>query len=101
MRQVVVLAEAAEDLEAAREFYDDREAGLGNYCVSSLLADIESLVLYHGVHQRQYDCLRMLGTRFPFGIYDLEAEHQTQVVAVLDLRRHPGWIRRQVKQRQG
>ena len=40
MRRVVVLAEAAEDLEEARRFYDAREAGVGDYCVTSLLADI-------------------------------------------------------------
>lgn len=43
MRRVVVLAEAAEDLEEARKFYDAREAGVGDDCVTSLLADIESL----------------------------------------------------------
>ena len=100
MRCVVVIAEAAEDLEAARDFYDAREAGIGDYCVTSLLADIESLALYHGIHWRQHGCFRKLASRFPFGIYYLEAEHETRVVAVLDLRRHPGWIRGQVRHRQ-
>ena len=100
MRRVVVLVEAAEDLEAAREFYDARRAGVGTYCVTSLLADIESLALYHGIHGRQYGCFRMLASRFPFGIYYLEAELETRVVAVLDLRRHPNWIRGQVRCRQ-
>jgi len=49
MRRVVVLAEAAEDLEEARRFYDAREPGVGDYCVTSLLADIESLASHHGV----------------------------------------------------
>ena len=101
MRRVVVLAEAAEDLEAARSFYEAREAGLGDYCVTSLLADIESLTLHHGIHRQQLGCLRMLASRFPFGIYYLEAKHETRVVAVLDLRRDPGWIRRQMIRRQG
>jgi hypothetical protein len=96
MRPVLVLAEAAEDLEAAREFYDRQEAGVGDYCVTSLVADIESLSLYHGIHRQQYGCFRMLASRFPFGIYYLEAEHETRVVAVLDLRRDPGWIRRRL-----
>ncbi len=100
MRRVVVLAEAAEDLEEARRFYNTQEEGVGDYCVTSLLADIESLALYHGVHRRQYSCLRMLANRFPFGIYYVEAEHETRVVAVLDLRRNPSWIRGQMKRRQ-
>lgn len=99
MRRVVVLAEAAEDLAEARSFYDAREPGVGDYCVTSLLADIESLTLYHGIHQRQWNCLRMLASRFPFGIYYLEAEQETRVVAVLDLRRNPSWIRQQVTRR--
>ena len=100
MRRVVVLAEAAEDLEEARRFYDAREPGVGDYCVTSLLADIESLVFQHGVHHRQHGCFRMLASRFPFGVYYLEAQQETRIVAVLDLRREPSWIRSRVAGRQ-
>ena len=101
MRRVVVLEEAADDLEEARRFYDVWEAGIGEYCVTSLLADIESLALFHGIHLLQHGCFRMLASRFPFGIYYLETEHETRVVGVLDLRRSPSWIRKQVAQRPG
>lgn len=94
------MAEAAEDLEDARSFYDERETGVGDYCVTSLLSDLESLALFHGIHRRQFGCFRMLASRFPFGIYYLEAEHETRVIAVLDLRRNPNWIRKQVVRRQ-
>ena len=40
---VVVLDEAAEDLEAGKAFYDSREQGIGDYFIDSLLADIDSL----------------------------------------------------------
>jgi hypothetical protein len=100
MRSVVLLVEAAEDLEEAKSFYSAQEAGVGDYCATSLLADIESLALFHGVHRRQFGCFRVLASRFPFGIYYLEAEQETRVVAVLDLRRDPSWIRRQVTRRQ-
>ena len=50
MRHVLLVAEASEDLEAARDFYNQRERGIGDYCVDSLLTDIESLSLYHGIH---------------------------------------------------
>jgi hypothetical protein len=49
MRRGVLMAEAVEDLEEARVFYEEREAGVGEYCVTSLLADIESLALFHGI----------------------------------------------------
>ena len=93
------MAAASEDLEVARAFYNEREPGVGEYCVDSLLTDIESLSLFHGVHRLQFGCHRMLGTRFPFGIYYLDTDEATAVVAVLDLRRRPSWIRRQISKR--
>lgn len=99
MRTVVVLAEAAEDIENARDFYDAQEPGVGDYCVDSLLADIESLALYHGIHFRQFNFFRMLAHRFPFGIYYRDVETETRVFAVLDLRRDPNWIREELTKR--
>lgn len=100
MRSVVLLAEAVEDLEQARTFYEHREAGVGAYCVTSLLADISSLSFFHGIHRKQHGCFRLLASRFPFGIYYLETLKEIRVVAVLDLRRDPSWIRKQVTKRQ-
>ena len=67
MRRVVILAEAAEDIEAARDFYDAQQPGIGDFCADSLVNDIESLALYHGIHLRQFGFYRMLANRFPFG----------------------------------
>jgi hypothetical protein len=35
----------------------------------------------------------VLAERFPFGIYYRETKTETQVIAVLDLRRDPNWLR--------
>jgi plasmid stabilization system protein ParE len=99
LKQVFVLADAAEDLEAARDFYNAREAGVGEYCVDSLLADIESLGLFSGIHPLHFNFHRMLASRFPFGIYYREHGDETQVFAILDLRRNPSWIRRELGKR--
>ena len=96
MKTVVVLAEAAGDIEQAREFYDAQESGIGDYCADSLVADIESLGLYHGIHSRHFGFYRMLAHRFPFGIYYRETRSETQVIAVLDLRQAPNWIRKEL-----
>jgi len=69
LKQVVILADAADDIEAARDFYDAHEPGVGEYCVNSLLADIESLGRFSGIHPLHFDFHRMLASRFPFGIY--------------------------------
>ncbi len=42
---VVVFEDAAADLEAGRRFYENREPGVGDYFVESLLSDLDSLVL--------------------------------------------------------
>ena len=99
MRKVAVLAEAAEDIEQARDFYDAQEPGIGDYCADLLVADIESLALYHGIHPRYFGFYRMLAGRLPFGIYYREAETVTQIFAVLDLRRDPNWIRKELSWR--
>ena len=85
MRRIVTLTEAAEDIEAARDFYDAQQPGVGDYCADSLVADIESLALYHGIHHQQFGFYRMLADRFAFGIYYQETKDETQVCAVLDL----------------
>ena len=41
----------------------------------------------------------MLAHRFPFGIYYRETATETQVFAVLDLRRDPNWIRKELTDR--
>lgn len=93
MRPVVILSEAAADLEEGREFYELQEPGVGEYFVDSLPPDTEGLGLSHGVHPVRHGFHRMLSARFPFGIYYREREAETWIFAVLDSRRHPSWIR--------
>ncbi|MEX0886020.1 MAG: hypothetical protein WD009_06230 [Phycisphaeraceae bacterium] len=100
MKNVVVLEDAAADIEAGSAFYEAREAGVGEYFVESILADLDSLVLYAGVHQKQYGLHRMLAKRFPFGIYyELESD-TAYVYAILDMRRDPLWVRAELNKRQ-
>ena len=99
MRAVVILAEAVEDIEQARDFYDEQEPGIGDYFADAIVADIASLALYHGIHARHFGARRMLAHRFPFGIYYRELKTETQVFAVLDLRKDPSWIRKELSWR--
>ena len=96
---VVVLEDAAVDLDEGRRFYESREAGVGNYFIESLFSDLESLVLYAGIHRRTFGLHRMLSKRFPFGIY-YEVEADTALVyGILDMRRDPVWIRAELDKR--
>ena len=66
---VVVLEDAAEDMESGRRFYESREPGVGDYFIESILSDLSSLALYCGIHPVHFGFHRMLSKRFPFGIY--------------------------------
>jgi hypothetical protein len=76
-----------------------QEVGIGEYYVDSLLTDIESLGGLSGIHPVHLGFHRMLASRFPFGIYYREHGAEIQVFAVLDLRRNPNWIRKELGRR--
>lgn len=67
-RSVVLQREAVEDLERGRIFYDRQESGLGDYFFEALLADLESLSFYAGIHPVYCGFYRILSKRFPFAI---------------------------------
>jgi hypothetical protein len=47
---VVVLEDAAEDLESSAQFYESCAIGVGDYFLDAILSDLDSLVLFAGVH---------------------------------------------------
>ncbi|MEX1117694.1 MAG: hypothetical protein WEB60_02770 [Terrimicrobiaceae bacterium] len=101
MRKVIVLEEAAEDIERARNFYDSQDLGVGSYFAASIVAEIEGLGLLHGIHSKHFGFHRRLSDRFPFGIYYRESQKAAEVFAVLDLRRDPQWILMELNKRNG
>ncbi|PIU84563.1 MAG: hypothetical protein COS67_12715 [Deltaproteobacteria bacterium CG06_land_8_20_14_3_00_44_19] len=99
IKDIVTLKEVADDLKDGKAFYDQREAGVGDYFWDSLVADIESLIIYAGIHNKRYCLHRMLAKRFPYAIY-YEIENEiAYVVAVLPMRRDPAWIEKKLKER--
>lgn len=95
--RIEILSDATEDLLDGYQFYERQAPGLGNYFLDSLYSDIDSLLVYAGIHQVVYGRHRSLSKRFPYAIYySVEAE-TIRVRAVLDCRRSPGWIRRRLR----
>jgi hypothetical protein len=90
--RVLVLEQAAVDLENGRDFYEKQSLGLGGYFTDSIIADIESLRLSAGIHSIHYGAHRMLAKRFPFAIYYNLNDEVASVIAVLDVRRDPSWV---------
>lgn len=95
--KVRTLRPAIEDLAAGREFYDRQSEGVGGYFFDSLFAEIDSLVLYAGIHRVQFGYHRLLAKRFPYAVYYRIAGSEAVVHRVLDCRRDPRWIRDELK----
>jgi plasmid stabilization system protein ParE len=91
---VRILRPALEDMAGGRHFYDQQSTGLGDYFFDSLFADIDALALYAGIHSRHYGFFRSLAKRFPYAIYYQIIREEVVVFRVLDCRRDPKWIRR-------
>ncbi len=99
VEDVILLKEVANDLHDGKAFYDQREAGVGDYFWDSLIADIESLIIYAGIHKKSHGLYRMLAKRFPYAIYYDIVDKIAYVIAVLPMRRDPAWIERQLGER--
>jgi hypothetical protein len=65
VERIQILFEAEIDLREGRAFYDKQGTKVGNYFFDSVLADIESLVIYAGIHKKELGFYRMLVKRFP------------------------------------
>ncbi|MEI6655984.1 MAG: hypothetical protein WCP45_14570 [Verrucomicrobiota bacterium] len=61
--------------------------------------DHRRLEVYFGEHRIHLGDFRALSSRFPYAIYYHTNDGTRQVVAVLDLRRSPQWIRDQLTAR--
>jgi plasmid stabilization system protein ParE len=93
-----ILETAIEDLDRGRQFYERQGEGLGAYFLDSLFAEIDSLILYAGIHRKVFGYHRLIARRFPYGVYYRVENDQVVVVwRVLDLRQSPARIRREVE----
>ena len=94
-----ILDRAEDDLIQGFAFYEEQEAGIGDYFLDSIASDIDSLRLYAGIHPGQFvRCQRLLSKRFPVAIYYTISDDTAWVHAVLDCRRDPAWIRQRLRE---
>lgn len=100
MTRIRISEEALEDLNEGFLFYEKQQIGLGDYFASCLRADIERLKIAAGTHSVAYsDFYHSVSKTFPFGIFYTVETGVAVIWAVLDLRRDPEWIRRQLSER--
>jgi hypothetical protein len=94
--KIRILESASQELIDGFNFYEKQSIGLGNYFIDSLFSDIGSLQIYAGIHPIYFGYHRMLSKRFPFAIYYKISDNEALVYAVLDCRRSPALIRKQL-----
>lgn len=95
--KVEILPSALEDLAEGFSYYQIKEEGLGEYFLDALYSDMDSLHFYGGIHSQHFGYHRLLAKRFPFAIY-YRVDSDTAVVrAILDCRKDPSWIKKQLR----
>jgi hypothetical protein len=99
VNDVFISEEGVKDLTDGTAFYDGQENGVGEYFWDCLISDIESLILYAGVHRKKFGLYQMYSKRFPYTVYYEIIETSAYVVAVLPMRRNPAWVVQQIKKR--
>jgi len=71
---------------------------LGEYFLDSLFSEIDSLLLFGGIHRKVYGYHRLIAKRFPYAVYYRTEEDRMVVVwRVLDLRQSPLSIRKALR----
>jgi len=93
VEDIIILEQAANDIEQAKQFYNINGINIGDYFFDCIISDIESLKIYAGIHSKHFGLYRMLSKRFPYGIYYDIFETTVVIIAVLDLRKNPDGIR--------
>jgi hypothetical protein len=99
VNDVYIMEEAVDDLNEGRSFYDLKAPGIGDYFWDCLISDIESLILFAGIHPKKYDFYQMFAKRFPYAVYYEIVQENAYVAAILPMRRDPAWIVKQLKRR--
>ena len=98
--KIKILSSAFNDLARGRDFYEQQGEGLGSYFLDSLFSDIDSLMLYAGIHRKVFGFHRLLSKRFPHAVYyRVETGNEAVVYRVLDCRQNPDKIHAALKSR--
>ena len=92
MTPIVFLAPAEEEMREAAEYYERQTRGLGHEFLAEVQRTVERIVenprLGHIVRR---SIRRRLTLKFPFGILYRIDPHEIVIIAVMHLRRRPGY----------
>lgn len=98
--RINISASAESDIADGCNFYNDIDPNLATYFHDSISADIDSLLLYAGVHAKLDGWHYTFSSRFPFVIWYGVKDDLVVVYAVLDGRRDPNRNAQTLRRRQ-
>ena len=85
--KIEISTEAEQDIENGYWFYESQSLGIGDYFRSSILADIDSLVIHGGSHSTVDGYHRKVCRTFPYNIfYEMTSPNSLIIVAVVGQR---------------
>lgn len=99
MQELQLSRRAAADVADGQIFYEEQSPGLGLHFRKAINSDLLSLLSTAGVHRKVDGFHRYLSERFPFAIFYKLRNNTVRVYAVLDCRRRPAAIRRELRGR--
>ena len=94
--RIRILESAQIDLLNGFSFYEKHQERLGHYFLDSLYSDIDSLLLYAGIHPQKFGFYWLLSKRFPYAVYYTLNETMVSIYAVLDCRQDPKAIEKRM-----
>ena len=87
--KIRILTEAYRDLVKGKKFYELQEESVGSYFIDTLYSDVDSLVLYAGIHRKVRDYFCMFSKRLPYAVFYKIEENEIRIYRVLDCRQDP------------
>ena len=84
--KIRILDLAEQDLVEGFRFYEAQETGLGSYFLTNIYADIESLRLYAGVHEKPFKAyyrLLLVDSLSPSSILSRKASSQSMLLWIV------------------
>ena len=95
--KIKILRSAHDSIIEGFNFYKAQEQGLGANFIESIMADIRSLHITGGGHQIvQSGFHRKVCSKFPYSIYYKVENSDLNIHRILDNRRDPNWISKQL-----
>ncbi len=89
---VFVSFDAEEDILGGIAFYNANGNNVGDYFYLSIMADVQALAVFGGIHSKRFGYYCVPAKRFPFAVYYSIVDSSVYVIAILDERRDPDWI---------